>query len=268
MNNEKITVVVPIYNAEQFLEKCLKSIVEQTYQNLEIILVNDGSTDKSKEICERFNESDERIILINKENGGVSSARNRGIEESTGKYIIFIDADDYIEKEMFETLAEDLFKNKVDISMCGFKTVDINGNILGESSPMENRYFDVKTFRRNLFDDRYYGDLVWNKLFKLEIIKEHNIRFREDIHINENVLFMLDFSKYAFRYSYGNEILYNFLYNLNGQMHAKFNLKKVSVLSSYIRLLEYDLDKDSLCSENNVKLIRIREKKSKPIVVT
>jgi len=246
MNNEKITVVVPIYNAEHFLEKCLKSIVEQTYQNLEIILVNDGSTDKSLEICEKFKENDNRIIVINKENGGVSSARNKGIDSASGKYIIFIDADDYIEKEMFETLAYDLFTNKVDLSMCGFRTVDINGNILSVSNPMDEKYFDVKTFRRNLFSDKYYRNLIWNKLFKLEIIKEHNIRFNEDIHINENVLFMLEFSKYAFRYSYGNEILYNFLDNQNGQMHAKFNLKKVSVLSSYVRLLNYDLDRDIL----------------------
>ena len=113
MNKEKITVVVPIYNAEQYLERCLKSIVEQTYENLEIILVNDGSSDKSLEICERFKASDERITIISKENGGVSSARNRGIEVATGKYIIFIDADDYIEKDMFAILEDDLIKNKL-----------------------------------------------------------------------------------------------------------------------------------------------------------
>ena len=246
MNREKITVVVPIYNAEQYLERCLKSIVEQTYENLEIILVNDGSSDKSLEICERFKANDERITIINKENGGVSSARNRGIEAATGKYIIFIDADDYIEKDMFAILEDDLIKNKVDISICGFRTVDANGNILSVSQPMDEKYFDAKTFRRNLFSDKYYRNLIWNKLFKLEIIKENNIRFREDIHINENVLFMLDFAKYAFRFSYGNEILYNFLDNMNGQMRAKFNLKKVSVLSSYLKLLNYDLDSDIL----------------------
>ena len=130
MNKEKITIVVPIYNAEKYLERCIKSILDQTYENLEIILVNDGSTDKSLEICEKFKAEDNRIIIINKENGGVSSARNKGIDAATGKFIIFIDADDYIEKEMFEVLEEDLFKNNVDISMCGFRTVYVNGNIL------------------------------------------------------------------------------------------------------------------------------------------
>ena len=246
MNSEKISVIVPVYNAEKYLEKCINSILNQTYSNLEIILVNDGSKDKSLELMEKFKNQDDRIFIINKENAGVSSARNRGIEVASGKYVIFIDADDYIEKNMFEVLKDDLFKNNVDISMCGYRNIDINGNILYESKPMEEKYFDTKTFRRNLFKDTYYRELICNKLFRLEIIKEHNIRFHEDIHINENILFLLDFSKYAFRYSYGNEILYNFLYNTSGATHAKFNLKKVSVLSSYIRLLNYDLDTDIL----------------------
>ena len=145
---------------------------------------------------------------------------------------------------MFETLEEDLFKNNVDISMCGYRNVDVNGNILYESKPMDEKYFDAATFKRYLFKSDYFRDHIWNKLFRLEIIKEHNIRFNEDIHIKENVLFLLDFSKYAFRYSFGNEMLYNFLYNPNGQIHSKFNLKKVSVLSSYIRMINYDLDED------------------------
>lgn len=246
MNSEKISVIVPIYNAEEYLEKCLNSILGQTYTNLEIILVNDGSKDKSLEIMERFKNQDQRIIVINKENGGVSSARNKGIEAATGKYVIFIDADDYIEPNMFEVLAEDLFKNNVDMSMCGYRNVDINGNILYESKPMAEKYFDARVFKNNLFKEDYYRDLICNKLFKLEIIKDNNVRFHEDIHVNENVLFLLDFSKYAFRYSFGNEMLYNFLYNTNGATHGKFNLKKVSILSSYVRLLTYDLGPDIL----------------------
>ncbi len=246
MNREKISVVVPIYNAEEYLEKCLNSIIKQTYENLEMILINDGSTDKSLEIMNKYKAEDERIIIIDKENGGVSSARNKGIETATGKYIIFIDADDYIEPNMFEVLEDDLFKNNVDISMCGYRNVDINGNILYESKPMNEKYFDAKTFKYNLFKEDYYSDLICNKLFRLEVIKEHNIRFHEDIHINENILFILDFAKYAYRYSFGNEMLYNFLYNQKGATHGKFTLKKVSVLSSYIRLLTYDLDPEIL----------------------
>ena len=250
MNKGKISVVVPIYNAEKYLKKCLDSIINQTYDNLEIILVNDGSTDKSLEICESVRNGDSRITIINKENKGVSTARNKGIESSNGEFIIFIDADDYLDKNMFEILVEDAIKNNIDLVMCGYRNVDINGNILYESSPMDEKYFDVKTFKNNLFKTNYYRELICNKLFRLEIIKNNNIRFREDIHINENILFLLDFAKYGYRYSYDNEKLYNFLYNRSGATHAKFNLKKVSVLSSYIRLLDYDLEKSIL---NKVK---------------
>lgn len=246
MNQEKISVIVPIYNAQIYLEKCLNSIISQTYENLEIILVNDGSKDNSLEIIEKYQNQDKRIRVVNQENSGVSVARNRGIEEATGKYIIFIDATDYIEKNMFEVLAIDLFQNNVDLSMCGYRNVDINGNILYESSAMDEKYFDAKTFRNNLFKKQYYRELICNKLFKLEIIKKNNIRFSEDIYINENTLFLLDFSKYAFRYSYGNEKLYNFLSARNRISQVKFNLKKLSVLSSYIRMLEYDLENDIL----------------------
>ena len=247
MNSGKISVVIPVYNAGEYLEKCLYSVIKQSYPDLEIILINDGSTDNSLEIMEKFKNQDERIILINKENGGVSSARNRGIETATGKYIIFIDADDYIEPTMFEVMSGYLFKNSVDISMCGYRNVDINGNILYESRGMTEKYFDANTFRTNLFNNDYYrGDIICNKLFKLEIIKENNIRFREDIHVKENILFLLDFSNYAFRYSYDERALYNFLYNTSGATHGKFSLKKVSVLSAYIRLLTYNLENSIL----------------------
>ena len=240
--NETISVIVPIYNASSFLNKCISSIINQTYKQLEIILVNDGSTDNSLEICNLYASNDERIKIINKENGGVSSARNRGIEAATGKYLIFIDADDYIEKNMFEVLSNDLFKYDVDMSMCGYKNVDINGNILSVSESLKEKYFDAKTFKHYLFMPNYYREILCNKLFKIDIIKNNNIRFREDIHINENIVFILDFAYFARKYVFDNELLYNFVQHKNSALNEKFNLKKVSVLSSYVRLLEYDLE--------------------------
>lgn len=244
--NETISVIVPIYNASSFLNKCISSIINQTYSQLEIILVNDGSTDNSLEICNLYANNDKRIKIINKENGGVSSARNMGIEAATGRYLVFIDADDYIEKNMFEVLADDLFKYDVDLSMCGYKNVDINGNILFVSESLKEKYFDDKTFKHYLFQPNYYREILCNKLFKLDIIKNNNIRFREDIHINENIVFILDFAHYARKYVYDNEILYNFVQHKNSALNEKFNLKKVSVLSSYVRLLEYKLELDVL----------------------
>ena len=241
---DKISVIVPIYNASKFLDKCLKSLINQTYKDLEIILINDGSTDNSLEICQSF--EDERIKIIDEENKGVSFARNQGIEAATGKYIIFIDADDYVALNMFEVLSEDLFKYDVDMSMCGYKKVDINGNILFESEPLEDKYFDDEAFKHYLFKKEYYRELLCNKLFKLDIIKRNNIRFREDIHINENILFILDFTHFARKFVYDNELLYNFVDHKDSATNMRFNLKKVSVLSSYIRLLDYDLEESVL----------------------
>ena len=104
MMGEKISVIVPVYNVETYLEKCVESILKQTYTNLEILLVNDGSTDRSGELCDQLAQRDQRIRVIHKENGGLSDARNRGIEEASFDLIGFIDSDDYIDEDMYETL--------------------------------------------------------------------------------------------------------------------------------------------------------------------
>lgn len=106
--NELVSVIVPVFNSEKYIERCLKSIVNQTYENLEIIIINDGSTDASLSICEKWKDLDTRICLINKENTGVSDSRNRGIEASKGKYITFIDCDDFIEADMIEKLLKSI----------------------------------------------------------------------------------------------------------------------------------------------------------------
>ena len=105
-----ISVIVPVFNVEKYLEKCIESIRNQTYKNLEILLINDGSTDKSLEICNKYLEIDDRIVLLNKENGGLSSARNFGIDNAKGEYITFVDSDDFIHELMYETLVYNLEK--------------------------------------------------------------------------------------------------------------------------------------------------------------
>ena len=116
---EKISVIVPIYNVEKYLEKCLDSIINQTYKNLEIILVNDGSTDSCRDIMEKYAKLDKRIIIVDKTNGGLSDARNAGTKIATGKLISYIDSDDYIEKDMIEYLYKGIKEYNSDISICG-----------------------------------------------------------------------------------------------------------------------------------------------------
>ena len=118
-----ISVIVPIYNVEKYINRCIDSIIEQTYTNLEIILVDDGSTDNSGSICDEYAKKDNRIKVIHKENGGVSSARNVGLDTAIGQYITFVDSDDYIEKKYCEILLKTLKKQKADCVACGYNRI-------------------------------------------------------------------------------------------------------------------------------------------------
>ena len=115
---ERISVIVPVYNVEKYLDKCVQSILNQTYENIELVLVDDGSTDGSSKICDKYGNIDSRVKVIHKENGGLSSARNRGIDEAGGKFITFIDSDDYIHHQMLEILYEGIIKNKSGCAGC------------------------------------------------------------------------------------------------------------------------------------------------------
>lgn len=122
-NKEKVSIIVPVYNVEQYVKRCIESILNQTYKNIEIILVNDGSTDASGEICERYAKENENIIYIEKENGGLSDARNVGLIHSTGDYICFVDSDDYIDNRYVEILLNGVSQDKSDIAVCNFEKV-------------------------------------------------------------------------------------------------------------------------------------------------
>lgn len=123
-----ISVIIPIYKAEKYIEKCVRRIMEQTYQNLEIILVDDGSPDESGAICEALAKEDARIRVLHKENGGAATARNAGLDVMTGSYIAFVDADDYMELNYIETLYRTLSENQAQVALCSFYTVDEDGN--------------------------------------------------------------------------------------------------------------------------------------------
>lgn len=171
-NNDLVSVVIPIFNVEKYLEKCVNSLVNQIYKNLEIILVDDGSTDNSGNIANELSKSDNRIKVYHKKNGGLSNARNFGIKQAKGKYIGFIDSDDYIENEMYEFLYNNLIENKADISICGrfvnyddgreltqYKTgiKKVMDNVDGLITLNSFKYFDMsacdKLYEKSLFND-------------------------------------------------------------------------------------------------------------------
>lgn len=182
--NPLISIIVPVYNIENFVGFCIESLVKQTYTNIEIILVDDGSNDNSKNICEKYALHDNRIKIIHQNNAGVSAARNKGIEAAKGDYIAFVDGDDYCDKNIFKKLYESLIKYNADIVCCRWNEVKNNKIIeTGGYCYDENE----KLFIKNEFVEEYvkkFDLYVWNKLYRAEIIKSNifpvNIAFGED----------------------------------------------------------------------------------------
>ena len=164
---ELISVIVPVYNVEKYLEKCIDSIINQTYQNLEIILVDDGSTDGSGKICDEYSRKDNRIKVIHKENGGLSDARNIGIKNANGGLIGFIDSDDYITENMFEVLQKDLRKYNADISSCDIQNVNEAGECLKiirvSTEGQTSKVFEREEALKLLLEDTIKS-YAWNKL--------------------------------------------------------------------------------------------------------
>ena len=189
--NPLISVIVPIYNAETYLEECIESILNQEYSNIEILLINDGSTDNSYTLCKKYT-SDNRIKLFDKLNGGVSSARNYGLNFAKGDYIVFVDSDDIIEKNYINKLVCSL--DKADIILCGYKEFYKN-KIINHSINNSNIVDKESIVNLILTNNNVCGFLV-NKIYKSDIIKKYKIRLNENIHYCEDVLFNLEYLKY------------------------------------------------------------------------
>ncbi len=196
MGNDTISVIVPVYNAEKFLKRCLQSIINQTIDDFEVVLVNDGSTDSSLKIAIDFSKKDSRIRVINKENEGVSKTRNRGIEESKGKYICFIDSDDYVNPNFLEDLYSSINGEKDALGVCLFSNI-YEGNhlkkskigIKGNLTISRNEY--LIHMSKHLYSV-YYGAL-WNKIYISKKIKDNCIRFDENISFAEDFIFNLEY---------------------------------------------------------------------------
>ena len=177
---------MPCYNIREYLPRCIESILSQTYKNLEIILISDGSTDGTDEIIREYAKKDSRIIPIFKENSGVSDTRNRGLDIATGDYIGFVDGDDYIEPEMYETLLKNAIENNADISHCGYQMV-FPSRVDYYYNTGKKVIQDNKKGIRDIIVGDYVEPGIWNKLYRSDILKE--LRMPPDIKINEDVIF-------------------------------------------------------------------------------
>ncbi len=206
----KVSIIVPVYNAEKYLERCITSLKNQSLSDIEIILVDDASSDLSPEMCDKAAKEDLRIKVIHKENAGAGMARNAGLGIATGKYIGFVDCDDYVMPDMFQTLYEKAEKYNADLVMSGVLFVD--GNIFNdEGACVQKLYFDADThfetkeelqrLRMGIVgalpedaDDSKYGMSIWKNLFRHDSIKKNNIAFvSEREMLSEDALFMIDY---------------------------------------------------------------------------
>lgn len=213
MAKPSLSIVVPVYNTEKYLKRCMNSIINQTLKDIEIIIVDDGSKEECAVLCDEIAKTDLRIKVVHKENGGLGFARNTGIEIATGKYIGFVDSDDYIEPEMYETLYNAAKKHNADLCLSGISFV--GGNMFSKSGgDTKKTYFNEETVfkkedMKNLLlgvvgalpnepDDSRYGVSVCKNIFKTSVISEQKIEFLSERKIlSEDTLFMVDFIKCA-----------------------------------------------------------------------
>lgn len=188
-NQKKVTIIVPIYNAEKTLEKCITSILNQTYDNLEIILINDGSNDNSEQIIKKY--KDKRIVYIKNKNKGVSATRNEGIEISTGEFILFVDSDDYLDDSMVQKLME----HKNQFVICSYHEVDSKNVIHNFATEEKAKVMNLKRDFWFLYENKQAINRPWGKLYKTSIIKEKRIQFNPNISLGEDLLFNLEYMK-------------------------------------------------------------------------
>ena len=173
MSQEKalISIIIPVYKVEKYLEKCIQSVINQTYENLQIILVDDGSPDNCGKICDEYAKKDHRIEVIHKSNGGLSDARNKGLEIAKGEYIGFVDSDDYIEADMYEVLYNLLKQYNADVSICNFYTVSQGKISIKNADNGINEYNRIEILKEVLLDNNIQS-YAWNKLYKKELFDE------------------------------------------------------------------------------------------------
>ncbi len=235
-DKEKISVIVPVYNAIRSIAQCVDSVLKQTYENWELLLVDDGSVDDSLVICRQFATKDSRIQVFSKKNGGVSSARNFGIEHASGEYVMFLDSDDYLESNCFSTLMG-LPKHSDLVIFSFFKK---NGDEIKEKKLVnaDSETFDVTLhLALNLKEDLYTSEAFcfpWNKLLKTHIIKNFDIRFPLDIHLREDEIFMYRYIKKCKSMNIISDCLYNYQISTTGLSTKNRSFEEDVRLARYI----------------------------------
>ncbi len=226
-----ISVIIPVYNVEKYLDRCLISVINQSYKNLEIIIVNDGSTDGSYLICLEYAKKDNRIKLFNKSNGGLSSARNYGIENSSGEYLAFIDSDDYVDCNMFYDMLFIINKHSAQIASCARLKVFGNGNIETQYNSLETKVFNRRCIIESFLLNKFFDASVCNKLFRKEIFSE--LRFPlfktcEDLFIFPYIVNQIDSLVHT------GKCYYHYDFRINSISNIEFNRSRLDLFEGIL----------------------------------
>lgn len=225
-----ISIIVPVYNVEKYLSRCIDSVLKQTYTDFELLLIDDGSPDKSGEICDEYALKDLRVRVFHKENGGVSSARNLGLDHAVGDFVMFVDSDDWIAADCLELCIKEIYEKDLDALQFGFAMVWD-----------DRQTYRIKDRTDVLSGDKYINNNNFNVsagggIYRTDIIRFKNIRFNESIKYAEDQLFILSFLKNAKRIMYKDVVLYYYYQNPESAVH---NSKSKDMLLSCEKLIEF-----------------------------
>ncbi|WP_236712658.1 glycosyltransferase family 2 protein [Peribacillus muralis] len=261
--NIKVSVVIPVYNAGDYIEYCIKSLLNQTLYECEFIFINDGSIDTSKETIENYHQIDSRIILINQPNQGVSKARNNGLMLAKGEYVGFVDADDFVEEDMFEKLYRSAIKENYDSIISNFE-IEINGHNIKTKFPfphsilLDKEYIQTHIMTYFIKSDNLNS--VCNKLYKNTLIKENNIRFPENTDLGEDGIFNLDFFSISNTSSYIN---YSGYYYREVLGSATRNIGEKDYFKKALEIYNYQIPKELFL---NIKQTTIQKYKARKFI--
>lgn len=233
--NPLISIIVPIYNVEKYLDCCLDSIAQQTHENIQVILINDGSPDNCRLICENYCRKDSRFELINKKNGGLASARNAGLECARGDYIVCVDSDDWVEPNMVEILLKNMIENNADMSVCSFFENRVDGVKLEFFSKKIQVLSQEETVKRIITPGKFYG-FAWNKMYRRSLLGTQ--RYDESIFKGEDSPFSLEYVLKCKKIVAQDIPLYHYRIDSISISRSKFNLGKMTVLNSYQNMVD------------------------------
>ena len=260
-----VSIIVPVYNAQSHLSRCLESICGQEYKNLELIVINDGSKDQSLPVCEEFRKKDSRILLVDKANSGVSDTRNLGLKLAGGKYVQFVDSDDYIAPDYTARLVEAAEKTGADLVISPYTMVIPAGaskpeqvlekiqddlGVMHVARPPENReygflpegVYDKDTFARRLMDKpaSYFYSVLWNKLYRRDLLLAHDIRFTSEMRWAEDLVFNMQYIQYAEVFVSIGQAGYYYVQNPQSICHTQIN--PATLVQNKVQVFRYYKD--------------------------